>query len=361
MFRIIVFVLWLFGWASSSAHVVEQLYAEWQGSEKNGGEDGWRLEVQFDAGYGDPLTRDDPFQPALTRAQLLAFPEEEWAALRREAESYLRSMISIKANGRELTWDLSFPDWEQTPPDFPVLMNGIGYFRVILEGEEPGRVSVGVKKGKFPTLIVEKEGDFLILQPDETKELREGGRWWVWLREGYRHVVPLGWDHVLFVFGLFFYRRKIGELVHQSLAFTVAHSLTLGLAAGGFVALPTNWSGPLEILIALSLVMVGLENLRSERTLKKRLLLVFLLGLLHGLGFAGALANYVDRDQLLASVGALNVGVELAQISLLALAWVLTLKWHEKPAYEKVRIVGSVMVALAGAFWAVTRLLEQLS
>lgn len=334
---------------------MEQLYSEWQNTNN-----GWQLEIQFDAGYAEPETRDDPFQPAIPRKWLVAQTEEVWAELREEAESYLKRMLVLEANGRELDWEIGFPDWETSPPDFPKLLNGIAYFRVVVEGTEPGRIAVGVREGSFPKLIVEKEGDFLVLAAGETKELREGGRWWVWLREGYRHVVPLGWDHVLFVFGLFFYRRKFLELLHQSLAFTVAHSLTLGLAAAGWVVLPESWSGPLEILIALSLVMVGLENLRSERKLKTRLVLVFLLGLLHGLGFAGALASYVDRDQLVSSVAALNIGVELAQISLLALAWVLTWKWHEKPAYERVRLTGSVLVASAGGFWAVTRLLEQL-
>lgn len=334
-----------------SAHVVEQLYSEWRLTES-----GWQLEVQFDAGYADAETRDDPTQPPVLRDWLLSQSDEVWEGMREEAERYLLEMIRIEADGQELDWQLTFPDWEATPPDFPKLLNELGYFRAVIEGSEPGRIAVGVKEGQFPKLIVEREGEFLILAPGESKELREGGRWWVWLREGYRHVVPLGWDHVLFVFGLFFYRRKIWELVHQSLAFTVAHSLTLGLVAAGLIALPASWGKVLEVLIALSLVFVGLENLRVERGLRARLILVFLLGLLHGLGFAGALASYVDGEQLIASIAGLNIGVELAQISLLVVAWVLTLKWHEKEAYERFRMVGSVAVALAGVFWAVTRM-----
>lgn len=347
--------IWLGSLSALSAHVVEQLYSEWEETDS-----GWRLEVQFDAGYADAETRDDQFQPPFLRSWLIEQPEEVWLELQLEAEKYLKEMVQIEANGRVLDWEVDFPDWETSPPDFPELLNGVGYFRAVIKGSVPGRIAIGVKEGNFPKLIVARDGQFLVLAPGKTKELREGERWWVWLREGYRHVVPLGWDHVLFVLGLFLYRRKIWELVHQSLAFTVAHSLTLGLAAAGLVVLPQSWSGPLEILIALSLVMVGIENLRAERRLRTRLVLVFALGLLHGLGFAGALANYVDREQLLSSIAALNIGVELAQISLLALAWILTLKWYEKPAYDKVRIAGSVGVAAAGAMWAVTRLVEQL-
>lgn len=355
MFRAVLILSFLLGISAASAHVVNQLYSEWTDLEQ-----GWQLEVQFDAGYADPATRDDPFQPPLTRGELLALSEAEWAALRREAEQYLREMIVLEVNGRLLGWELSFPDWDQSPPDFPVLLNGIGYFRAHISGQDSGRVAVGVAEGTFPKLIVENEGQFLVLDVGEKRDLREGGRWWVWLREGYRHVIPLGWDHVLFVCGLFFYRRKIGDLVHQSLAFTAAHSLTLGLASAGWVVVSERWQAPLEIAIALSLVVVGVENLRAERTLKLRLALVFLLGLLHGLGFAGALASYVDRSQLIASVAALNLGVELAQISLLALAWLCTVKWHLRPDYERVRIGGSLAVALAGGFWATTRLLEAL-
>lgn len=332
-------------------HIVEQIYSEFDESEA-----GWRLEVQFDAGYSDPQTRDDPSIPQPTREWLLSQSDGTWAAQRSEAERYLRKHLIIQANGRELAWRATFPDWEKSPPDFPELLNGGGYFRAVIAGDEPGRLSVGVREGSFPKLIIERAGTYLVIERGELKDIREGGRWWVWLREGYRHVVPLGWDHVLFVFGLFFYRRKFSELVHQSLAFTLAHSVTLGLAAAGLLVLPESWGSPLEVAIALSLILVGLENLRKERKLQTRLTLVFLLGLLHGLGFAGALANYVDSQALLPSIAALNIGVELAQITLLALAWVLTIKWHQKPLYEKVRLAGSLAVALAGAFWAVTRL-----
>ena len=351
-----VILLWVVGFTTLSGHVVEQIYSEWSWSEE-----GWQLEVQFDAGYADPETRDDPSQPVLTRKWLLDQSDEVWGALRRESEAYLKEMIRIEANGRVLDWEAEFPDWVQSPPDFPRLINGIAYFRVVLKGEEPGRMVVGVGEGTFPKLIVARDEKYLVVAPGESKELQAGGRWGVWLREGYRHVIPLGWDHVLFVFGLFFYRRQFSDLFHQSLAFTVAHSLTLAIATGGWFVLPGHWSGLLEVLIALSLVLVGLENLRSNRKLRMRLILVFCLGLLHGLGFAGALASYVDRDQLVVSVMGLNVGVELAQISLLVMAWILTLKWNEKPSYEKVRKLGSILVALAGVFWACSRILGQFS
>ena len=349
-------LIWAFFLTSLSAHVVEQIYSEW--SETEGA---WQLKVEFDVGYADPDTRDDPYEPAPTREWLVSQSEETWAELREQATLYLEEMILIESNGRALELEAEFPDWAQSPPDFPSLLNGVGYFRVVFSGEKIGRIKVGVKEGSYPNLIVRKGERFLVLKPGVKKQLREGGRWWVWVREGYRHVVPLGWDHVLFVFGLFFYRRRLMELFHQSLAFTFAHSLTLGLAAAGWLVLPANWGGLLEVLIALSLVLVGVENLRSERKLLRRLIFVFLLGLLHGLGFAGALANYVDGEQLLSSVAGLNIGVELAQISLLAIAWLVTMKWNEKPCYEKVRWAGSLLVAIAGMLWAVTRLWDLLA
>ena len=340
----------------SRGHVVEQIYSEW----REVGE-GWELEVQFDAGYADALTRDDPTAPAPTRDWLLERTEPEWEEMRREAERYFRAYFLVTNNGYPVDWQVSFPDWEVSPPRFPELFNGGGYFRMLIKGSKKGRVELAIREGSgsgsFPKLVVANDGQFLVLSSGDRQTLRDGGGGArVWLLEGFRHVVPLGWDHVLFVLGLFFYRRRLLDLIHQSLAFTVAHSLTLGLAASGVLMIPVDWSRGLEVLIALSLVFIGLENLRKEKKLSRRLPLVFALGLLHGLGFAGALASFVDKDQLIISVGILNLGVELAQIFLLSLIWVGTLRWHQKACYEDFRKWGSILIAIAGAYWALLRI-----
>jgi hydrogenase/urease accessory protein HupE len=95
-----------------------------------------------------------------------------------------------------------------------------------------------------------------------------------------------GLDHILFVVGLFLLAARLRPVLVQVTTFTVAHSITLGLALYGVVALP---AAVVEPLIALSIVYVAVENLRTRQLTPARVALVFVFGLLHGLGFAGEL------------------------------------------------------------------------
>ena len=137
-------------------------------------------------------------------------------------------------------------------------------------------------------------------------------------RLGVTHILPLGLDHVLFVAGLALLSPRLGPLLAQVTAFTLAHTLTLALSSYGVVSLPSRL---VESLIALSIVYVGVENAVSPRLRSSRLALVFVFGLLHGLGFAGVLAEMglPDRHRLLALL-AFNAGVELGQLAVIVLA-----------------------------------------
>ena len=113
-------------------------------------------------------------------------------------------------------------------------------------------------------------------------------RLWQYLTLGYRHILPEGLDHILFVLGLFLLRAELRPVLVQVTTFTVAHSLTLALSLYGVVSLPAR---VVEPLIALSIVYVAVENLRTRTLTPWRVALVFLFGLLHGLGFAGVLTG----------------------------------------------------------------------
>ncbi|HEY7516106.1 MAG TPA: HupE/UreJ family protein, partial [Vicinamibacteria bacterium] len=138
------------------------------------------------------------------------------------------------------------------------------------------------------------------------------------LRLGFEHIVPLGMDHVLFVVGLALLSPRAATLVAQVTAFTVAHTATLVLSTYGVLRLSPR---VVEPLIALSIVYVAVENLLTERLRPWRILLVFAFGLLHGLGFAGALGDlgWPSGRRLLALV-AFNLGVELGQLTVIVLA-----------------------------------------
>ena len=351
-------MVWLL--ASARGHVVTQIFGEWKVAEK------WEIEVLFDAGYAVPEWRGDVQAEAPRREWLVGLGEEGWRPLRVEAESYLRECLRMKSGGGAARWVVEFPDFEKNPPDFPELLNDGAYFRMRIAGAEPlaEGAEISWADGPRPSLVMQlpgKNAGFLTLAPGQSTPLpsegREVGRvsWVEALRQGFLHVLPMGLDHVLFVMGLFFYRREWRPLLWQSLAFTLAHTVTLGLAAAGVVRVSGAWVEP---MIALSLVVVALENLRPMRArgYRVRLPVVFGFGLIHGLGFAGALAVWLRPGEgFLTALLSANLGVELAQVVLLAGAWCMTAGWHGGPVYQRVRWLGCVGIALTGAFWMLER------
>ena len=178
----------------------------------------------------------------------------------------------------------------------------------------------------------------------------------LYTRLGFVHIVPEGADHILFVLGLFLLSARLRPLVWQVTAFTVAHAVTLTLAALGYVSLPP---GLVEPLIALSIAYVGIENVLVDRLTRWRPAVVFGFGLLHGLGFAGVLGELglPEQERLLALV-TFNAGIELGQLAVI-LAAVLSFGWfRSRPWYRRrLAVPASAAIALVGLAWAVERAL----
>jgi hypothetical protein len=173
---------------------------------------------------------------------------------------------------------------------------------------------------------------------------------------GFTHILPRGLDHVLFVLGIFLLGARLAPLLLQVTAFTVAHSLTLALAALGVVSLP---AAVVEPLIALSIVYVALENVGGGDLRRSRLAVVFACGLLHGLGFAGVLQEVgLPRAQLGAALLGFNLGVELGQLAVIGLAFAAVASWGRRHAWYRRRVVVPASLAIAGAglFWTVQRI-----
>jgi hypothetical protein len=173
---------------------------------------------------------------------------------------------------------------------------------------------------------------------------------------GFHHIVPEGLDHILFVLGLFLLSTRMKDLLKQITAFTVAHSLTLALSLYGVVRLPAS---VVEPIIALSIVFVAVENLFTTKMHKWRVGVVFLFGLVHGLGFASALrdAGLAHGDFLTALLG-FNSGVELGQLSVVAAAFLLVGWFRSNQRYRPlVAVPASVAIALVAAFWTIQRIL----
>ena len=180
---------------------------------------------------------------------------------------------------------------------------------------------------------------------------------WVYLKLGYNHILPLGPDHIMFVLSLFMLSPKLKPLLWQATAFTVAHSITLGLAMYDIISPPANIVEP---LIALSILYVSLENIFSPRLKASRIGIVFLFGLVHGMGFAGALGKLgLPQDAYLLSLVMFNIGVELGQLTIILSASFLLGKWFGNKSYYRRLIVipVSAVIAIVSAVWTVQRLL----
>ena len=209
------------------------------------------------------------------------------------------------------------------------------------------------------TLLDADNADFLRSQPP----LRPGVVAGRFLREGVLHILT-GPDHILFVLGLLLLGGSLKSLLRTITAFTLAHSLTLSLAATGVVHPSPRIVEP---LIALSIVAIAVENLRTRNNRPSssgprrdlRPLYAFGFGLIHGFGFAGALAEVgLPRAALGISLASFNGGVELGQAFIVLLAFPL-LSWlarHRPRPFGRLTFAGSLAIGLIGAFWFVTRL-----
>ena len=146
-----------------------------------------------------------------------------------------------------------------------------------------------------------------------------------------------------------------GHPQNQVTFFTIAHTATLGLAMAGVLALPPSIVEP---LIALSIVYVGVENALTSDLKPWRPAVVFLFGLVHGLGFAGVLRGLgLPEGRFLTGLLSFNVGVELGQLSVIALAFVAIGAFRNKEWYRRrLAIPLSCGVALVAAYWTVQRL-----
>jgi len=173
---------------------------------------------------------------------------------------------------------------------------------------------------------------------------------------GFKHILPKGTDHILFILGLFLFSTAWRPLLWQVTMFTIAHTITLGLAMNGLFNLPAHIVQP---LIALSIVYVGVENVFARGLQKSRLILVFAFGLLHGLGFASMLADFgMPENAFATALISFNVGVELGQLTILLAAYLLIGFWFGKRAWYKALVINpaSIVIAIIAFYWFIDRL-----
>jgi uncharacterized membrane protein len=189
----------------------------------------------------------------------------------------------------------------------------------------------------------------------ELENMSRGETAVLYAKLGFEHIIPLGFDHILFVIGLFLLTPKLKTLMWQATAFTVAHSVTLALAMYHVIAPP---AAIVEPVIALSILYVALENIFSKGFSRSRIGIVFLFGLVHGMGFANSLGQLgLPENSYLSSLIMFNVGVEIGQITVILTCFFLLGKWlGHKPYYRKAVVIPlSLLIALAAGFWTIQR------
>lgn len=340
-------------------------------------EDAWILKGLLDIAYMMPESRGVADAPPLFRKDVMAASKATHERYTATAERTMRELLVLKYNGKTLKWKISFPDFEKHPLVLPEETGGWALMNAIIEADVqsgPGQLEVfwndklnselildTTVGDTFGTLSVFSGMSNTLLKVEasassekssttlpSTKTQAES-----WIVSGFRHVIPLGLDHILFILGLFLLAPRWKPLLGQSLLFTLAHSITLSLAILGFIRLPSEW---IEVMIAASIAWIGIENLLTKKLRPSRLYLVFGFGLLHGMGFAEVLREKlsgISGKDLTLPLVSFNIGVELAQITLLICAVLILIplkKWT--PQIQK---IGSVCIALAGLFWIYQR------
>lgn len=176
-----------------------------------------------------------------------------------------------------------------------------------------------------------------------------------YFRLGFTHILPNGLDHMLFVLGIYFLSGRARSVLLQVSAFTLAHSITLGLSLYGLVSVSP---GIVEPLIALSIAYVAIENIFLSELKPWRVALVFAFGLLHGLGFAGALHELeLPRSEFAAALVGFNVGVEAGQLAVIAAAFVLVGWYCSNRDWYRTRVStpASALIACVAVYWTLER------
>lgn len=179
---------------------------------------------------------------------------------------------------------------------------------------------------------------------------------WYYLDLGYKHILPDGFDHILFIAGICLLSTRIKILLWQATAFTVAHTITLILSMKGIIIVPP---AIIEPIIALSIAFIAIENILLSELKPWRILVVFAFGLVHGVGFASSLNELgLPRNAFYTSLLSFNVGVELGQITVISFIYFVFIYWFGEKLWYRHRIVYpfSALIAIIALIWSYQRL-----
>ncbi|NOU70368.1 HupE/UreJ family protein [Paenibacillus sp. LMG 31458] len=181
---------------------------------------------------------------------------------------------------------------------------------------------------------------------------KTGAVLWKYFKLGIEHIL-IGYDHLLFLLSLVLIASRFKDALKIVTSFTIAHSITLFLVATGRIHVIPSW---VEALIALTICYVAVENMFVQKA-KWRWILTAVFGLIHGMGFAGALAETgLPKGILIGSLLMFNLGVETGQIMILCLLLPLLMWLRRFPWYRKMMISTSCLIFVLAFYWLIQRL-----
>ena len=289
---------------------------------------------------------------------IFGFVEQDGGDLSEENIFVLQGQYDISLDKNSSSYQIR--SLEDAPYDlvFTNQINGKPQRRVnvLFPNEESFKFDLSFIDGK-PIAQNEVEQNPVSIAEKNSEERKEDARstFYSFTRQGFVHVLPLGLDHILFVLGLFFLSRKWRPILYQVSVFTVAHTITLGLATLELISAPSH---VVEPIIAASIAVVALENIFFPNYRHSRLFIVFFFGLIHGLGFAGALSAFdLDPTSLVIGLLGFNVGVEFGQLAVITIVFFLTFWLKDETKYRKIAVVPcSILIALMGIYWTIERI-----
>ncbi len=298
---------------------------------------------KFSDSFLDKMILKFDNKPEPMRVLDVEIPEVGDLDLARDSIINIAGLIPEGAKNLSWQWDKSF---------------GNAVFRVSSE-DNPDLFSSYLTEGKSSDPVA-----ISVDCSDPENQSKGGGcasqtSWWQtlvnYIAVGFEHIVPKGLDHILFVVGLFLLSTQLRPLLIQITSFTLAHSVTLALGIFGVISVSP---AIVEPLIAASIVYVCIENIFSEKLSRLRPILVFLFGLLHGLGFATVLTEFgLSEGNYVSGLIGFNIGVELGQLAVIAACFITFGYWFGKKDWYHYRITipASLVIALIAVYWFVER------
>ena len=302
----------------------------------------------------------------------------ELEGMKNTAETYLKDCFVLTLNDKVLSYGIDFPDFTAAGPQWHLTEKGQAAYRIGMHGSWQAGDT-----GPLTLLWSDYSGDPMALQlrtfndrgestlnvisveakkPVKLARIDENGRiqdsnnssLLTWIVAGFEHIIPKGLDHICFILGLFLLQPNLRALLWQSTAFTIAHSITLGMVVAGLFTVPASIVEP---AIALSIAYIGFENLWVKELKPWRIALVFCLGLLHGMGFASVMKDLdIPQGSIFKPLLGFNLGVECGQLTVLLAAFVVTWAFLKRPAFRWIRLTGSLLIGLTGLYWTVERI-----